>query len=91
MSNLNAYLAGQISYPVGTLDAKKIKLQTRLKSMVDVHNENHVSLFNLKAQTNFETLIRLIETCKKHNQLDACRRYVDQFEINPYLEIPDFV
>jgi hypothetical protein len=76
---------------VGTLDTKKIKLQTRLKSMVDVHNEKHVSLINLEAQRNFETLIRLIETCKKHNQLDACKRYVDEFQINPYLKIPDFV
>jgi hypothetical protein len=80
-----------ISNALVTLDTKKIKLQTRLKSIVDIHNGSHVALIDLKAQRSFETLIRLIETCKKHNQIDVCKRYVDQFQVNPYLDIPDFV
>jgi hypothetical protein len=78
-------------YALVTLDTKKIKLQARLKSIVDIHNGSHVALIDLKAQRRFETLIRLIETCKKHNQIDVCKRYVDEFQVNPYLDIPDFV
>ena len=76
---------------MATLDEKKIKLQTRVRNIARFHNENHSTLINSQAQTNSETLITLIESCKKHNQLEICKQYVDQFQTNPTLEVPDFL
>ena len=76
---------------MSTLDEKKVKLQRRVKNIARVHHGNELALINLQAQANCETLISLIETCKKHNQLDVCKQYVDQFETNPALEIPDYL
>jgi hypothetical protein len=76
---------------MATLDEKKIKLQTRVRNIVRAHHENHSTLMNLQAQANSETLITLIESCKKHNQLEICKQYIDQFQTNPTVEVPDFL
>jgi hypothetical protein len=76
---------------MGTLDSKKIKLQARAIKIANVHHQNHVALMDLRAQNNCENLLILIDACQLHIQLELCKRYVDQFESNPYLEVPDFV
>jgi hypothetical protein len=79
------------SLGMGNLEAKKVKLQTRVRQIVSIYNQNHFALMNLEAQTNSEHLIALIENCKKHNQIEVCKSYVDQFEKNPYFELPDLI
>jgi hypothetical protein len=76
---------------MATLDEKKIKLQTRVRNIVRVHHQNHSTLMHPQAQANSETLITLIESCKKHNQLEICKQYIDQFQVNPTVEVPDFL
>ena len=75
----------------GTLDSKKLKLQTRVRKIVAVRNERTPSLIDLQAQSNCENLISLIETCRQHNQIEQCKRYVDEFEIHPHLILPDSI